>query len=186
MALNIVFDDILWNLDTICRITNHRTLLVTGNRLSLDDRILQGLRRPFTFDSRDSTLDAIANTLNTCREAINSYRFSVYLNPPPDAYLEQKHVAKTMVGHLQEVLTRQEDVATGLTTLGTFERYIHDTKFQIKMAGFIKQFATLVDLASEVKEAAERHIAQTSYRTSPAPPAPAGEHHCVLHEAAHE
>ena len=165
MALCLMFEDILWNLDTICRITSHKTLLVTGDRLSLDDRALQAFRRPFTADGRESILSAIAKTLRMYDELVCNYSFSLYLNPPPQVtYLQQRSVAEVMLGQLTDLVHRRTSIAEGLKTLATFERYIHDTSFQIKAHGFVAQFERLADRAANLRQEASTRVERTTYR----------------------
>ena len=140
MALNTLFSDIIWNLDTISFIENHQTLLVNGDKLCFDDRFLQSLMRIVTDDGRQQILAAIEKTYLMTHELLNSYQHSTYLQPYQGTlYQEKVDIADNINHHLSEIESKRDQVIKGLQILSTFERYTMDSSFQIKIKKFISQ-----------------------------------------------
>ena len=158
MALNTLFHDISWNLDTIKSITNHQTLLVVGDKLNLDDRYIQSIRRSFTFDSRKQILQVIEKTLVSTRELLISYQHSTYLQQSSSThvYQEQIDVAENIYANVQELLHKKDGVLQGLQILATFERYTKDTAFQIKIQNFSKHVQSLHQKCLQLKQRYEK------------------------------
>jgi hypothetical protein len=141
MSLTTLFKDVAWNLDTVASIDNHQTLLVFGDRLDFDTRVLQSIRRALTDDGRDQILRVIDKSLTLAKEMLVSYQHSVYLQRPIQFHtlLHQEHldIAETINNQVGELNDKKEKIIQGLTILSTFERYKQDSAFQIKIANFI-------------------------------------------------
>lgn len=134
MALDTIVSDIMWNLDIIRAITNHQTLMVHGNRLEFDNRVLQWLRRPLTGDSRQQILNAIQNTFTMFEEVLRSYQCNIYIQNPDDyKQAEQSEVIDKIYTHLTGFIERRNEVFNGLEILSTFERYNNDHQFNIRL-----------------------------------------------------
>lgn len=137
MSMQTVVSDILWNLDIIGSISNHQTLLVDGDRLAFDTRYFQSIRRPFTGDSRTQILAAISKTFKVFEEVLHSYQCNSYISDnTTHIHQEQLEIADNILTNLNNLTSRQADVATGLSTLATFERYNDDSAFKIEMNRF--------------------------------------------------
>ena len=137
MALKTLFQDIMWNLNTLSSIDNHQTLLVTGDKLNFDTRFFQSIRRALSEDGRKNVLNAIEKTLYLSDELLSSYQHSHYLCPGRiPQHEEEKEMANHMLTHILEIESKKEKVIEGLEKLATFERYQADASFQISISNF--------------------------------------------------
>jgi hypothetical protein len=138
MALNTLFKDIIWNLDTICSIDNRQTLMVFGDKLNFDDRLFQSIRRAMTDDGRSQIVTVIEKTLTLTNELLTSYKHSNYIQPSMKyTYQEQMDIAENIANNVTEIQNKKDNLIKGLKFLSTFERYKSDAAFQIKIKNFI-------------------------------------------------
>jgi len=157
MSLSMVVSDILWNLDVLGAVTNHQTLLVSGDKLAFDNRYLQWVRRPISGDSRSHILSALEKTFGLFEEVLQSYQSNIYVNTAGNLSHEQSEIADNILINLKNLVDRQECVNTGLNTLMTFERYNHDSAFKIEMNRFMERMDRLCkkcqNLTSRIEKA---------------------------------
>jgi hypothetical protein len=153
MALNTLFKDIIWNLDTICSIDNHQTLLVFGDKLNFDDRLFQSIRRAMTDDGRSQIVSAIDKTLTLTNELLTSYKHSNYIQPSIKyTYQEQMDIAENINNNVTEIENKKDNVVTGLQVLSTFERYTSDAAFQIKIKSFIQNINKIYEKCTNLRQ----------------------------------
>ena len=136
MALQTVAHHILFNLDILGELQNHQTLLVDGERLRIDDRYLQCVRRAISGDSRLQTLGIIAKTLGLYGELLQAYQLA--LRGQPD-----EEVLESMQANLARLSGREARVVTGLDKLLTYERYSQDSAFRIEVQQFMAELQKL-------------------------------------------
>ena len=148
MSLETVHKELLWNFDTLIHVTEQTTLLVVGNRLELDTRSLQSIRRTYTADSRFQIIDKIKRTLVVCEELLVSYKLSSFLNhcQTKDDYL----LASVVKRNVDQLASRLPSAGEGLGKLANFERYSHDKHFQIEIGYLKDKLQTLSDLCCSI------------------------------------
>ena len=138
MSLNLVFKDVMWNLNTISSVDNHQTLLVVGNKLHIDTRLFQFLRRNWNNNNRENIINIINHTLDMENEIIDSYQHSSFKHTQHDT-------AKEITSNLLDLAKEKNNFVSGLRVLSSFERYDKDAAFQIK----INRIVDRVDKLSE-------------------------------------
>jgi len=165
MALNLIFSDVIWNLETISSLDNHQTLLVFGDKLNFDNRLFQSVRRTFTDDSRTQIASAIEKTLALAKEIFTSYQSCVYMNPTTLRCQEQDDVADNIVNNLKLLESKKDGFLRGLQILSTFERYKGDPSFQIKIGLFTTNIKALADKCAVLRSKYESLLKQTDSKS---------------------
>lgn len=164
MALSTLVSDLLLNWDILGSLTNHQTLMVEGDRLRIDTRYGQWLRRPLSGDGREPIKHAIDKTLLLCEELLHSYQCNMYVISPDTLCMqhEQKRIVSNIRDTLEHLLSRQARVLAGLQVLSTFERYAQDPEFKIQMARFQERVTRLCQWAETLRDLVDRRHASTA------------------------
>ncbi len=147
MALNAVCQDILWNIDIISALQVHETLLVFGNKLQIDNRRLQSLRRKFSDDSRDKIIAAISNTISLCMEVLSSYQYNYHIKDHTNTELSD-----SIYVNITDIENRTDNFLIGLKNLSTFERYTNDVSFQIQIGHRIREIRKIKEKCVYIKD----------------------------------
>lgn len=158
LSLASVWQDLFWNLDVIGKLKHHETLCVNGDRLDVDTRTCQSLRRFMFHDSRMQILLVIQKTLQKIAEILRVYEILMNFFKSKNASNNQNKPACScqhlepdgVLDMIQEFISRKESTLQGLQMLQTFERYTSDTNFQIPMSNALKQFTQLQEQASHL------------------------------------
>lgn len=148
--MSTVFEDVLWNLDTLAELQPNQTLRVDGDRIMLDDRYMQCMRRPITYDGRKKIIQTLGKTLDILDELLKSYDLNRYIGSPHSLTTEQQDIVDCIYRQLQCLLDRQERVHRGFLTLTSFERYVGDMTVRIELHRFSERLTNLCEKANAI------------------------------------
>lgn len=141
MALQSVLNDTLLNLDTIAQLSNHQTLCVIGNRVFIDLRYCQAMRRMISGDHRGQVIRTIEITIETVTELLKAYtqnvQFQHYIHHRSPQ--QPSDFAETLLENIKKLMDRIQPAISGLTTWKTYQRYINDYDFQHNVSDCIEK-----------------------------------------------
>jgi hypothetical protein len=146
MALTIVYNQILWNLDMVASLGTNQTFYVNESKLYIENRIFQSFIR--NGEERNQILSAIENTWALTDELLNSYQHSVLLQP--HVYYDEikPNDFENIINQLNEFKDKEENVTNGLKRLGTFNRYQIDSSFLNRIGRIISEYKRLCNRAN--------------------------------------
>jgi hypothetical protein len=151
MSMCTIVKDILWNFNILSSLENHQTLYVEGDKLFLEDRMFQFIRRTFSGDSRNRIINSIEKSLNMFDEVLQVYK--IYMENNNKSLT--KEINQNIFYNLQKLTQQKEKVVNGLITLRTYMRYIKDQSFLFSVDDFINRLNQLNNKANDLMKSYE-------------------------------